>query len=301
MGKLRILLALINKEIMQYIYISIILLLSTLSMSSKSYSQDKFLDLKGPYLGQKPPGLIPEVFAPGIISTEHFEAFGIFTPSMKEFYFIRGGGIYQEPTLLVIQYKNNRWSESVVSAFVGEPFISPDGKTMYLGNKYMERTDSGWSAVKSLGTPFKDIPIMRLTASGADTYVFDEREEIGTIRTSRIIDGQRAEPKALSKEINTGKWTAHPFISPDESYLIWDSEREDGYGETDLYISFREEDGSWGPAINMGEDINTKWPDAYGSVTPDGKYLFFHTYLDKGKANIFWVDAQVIENLRHKR
>ena len=255
------------------------------------------------YLGQKPPSLIPEVFAPGIVTTEHMEFFGSFTPDLKEFYFKRKGGKYEKSTLVVIQYKNNQWIESVVSppeASVGEPSISPDGNTIYLDSRYIARTDSGWSAVKSLGAPFKDIPIMRLTVSTNGTYVFDEREEIGTIRYARLIDGKRETPKAFSEEINTGKWIAHPFIAPDESYLIWDSEREGGYGDSDLYVSFRQEDGSWGSAINLGEDINTEREDIYGSVTPDGKYLFFHTYLGEGKANIFWVDAQVLEKLRNK-
>lgn len=289
---------------MKHICTSIILLFFILIISSKSYSQDEFPVLEDPYLGQKPPGLVAEVFAPGIVTTEHMEFFGSFTPDLKEFYFKRNGGIYEKSTLVVIEYKNNQWVESVVSpaeASVGEPSVSPDGNIIYLDYRYIERTNSGWSAVKSLGAPFDDIPIMRLTASTNGTYVFDEREEIGTIRYSRLIDGKREVPKAFGKEINTGKWTAHPFIAPDEGYLIWDSEREDGYGETDLYISFRQENGSWGPALNMGKDINTKDNDNYGSVTPDGKYFFFHRYLDEGRVNIFWVDAQVIENLRQKR
>jgi len=31
---------------------------------------DNFPILKGPYLGQKAPGMTPEIFAPGVISTE---------------------------------------------------------------------------------------------------------------------------------------------------------------------------------------------------------------------------------------
>jgi len=38
------------------------------------------------------------------------------------------------------------------------------------------------------------------------------------------------------------------FIAADESYLILDSEREGDYGESNLFISFRQEDGSWGAA-----------------------------------------------------
>ncbi len=272
------------------------------NVSGGSLAQGEFPDLKGPYLGQEPPGLTPKVFAPGIVSTKDLEIEGVFAPSMKEFYYTRQRK-GEEPKTHVIQYKSGVWQEPVEERRSGEVFISTDGKTMHLGNDYRERTASGWSEKKSLGPLFEEFPIMRLTASAADTYVFDEREEIGTIRYSRLIDGKREEPKAYSKEINTGKWTGHPFIAPDESYLIWDSEREGGYGASDLHISFRQEDGSWGPAINMGEDINTEREDAYGSVTPDGKYFFFHTIdLDEGEgiANIFWVDAQVIENLRHK-
>ena len=285
-----------------FLLILILALFLNACYSKKQHSKDSDSpNLESLYLGQKPPGLKAEVFAPGIVTTEHMEFFGSFSPDLKEFYFKRKGGKYQKSTLVVIKYENNQWKESVVlptKASEGEPSISPDGNTIYLDYRYIERTPSGWSSVKSLGTSFKDIPIMRLTASTNGTYVFDEREEIGTLRYSRLINGKHEAPKAFSKEINKGKWTAHPFIAPDESYLIWDSEREGGYGETDLYISFRQENGAWGPAINMGTEINTKDNETFGSVSPDGKYLFFHTYLGKGKASIFWVDAQVIENLR---
>lgn len=58
---------------MKYIFISIVLLFSIIAFSSNSYGQDEFPVLESPYLGQEPPGLTPEIFAPGIISTEHHE------------------------------------------------------------------------------------------------------------------------------------------------------------------------------------------------------------------------------------
>ncbi|MBK1879455.1 PD40 domain-containing protein [Pelagicoccus mobilis] len=283
---------------MHRIYLSITFIISALALITCGKAQQPTRAPAGPYLGQKPPGLVPEVFAPGIVSTKHLEVFGIFSPDMQEFYFVRRGGAFKDSTLLAFRNGENGWTESVVSPSVGEPFISPDGKTMYFGNKYMERTDAGWSEVKQLEAPFRDIPIMRLTASTKGTYVLDAREEVGTLRYSRLKDGKREQPKAFGKEVNSGKWTAHPFIAPDESYLIWDSVREGGYGDSDLYISFRQKDGSWGPAINMGPDINTERENIYGSVTPDGKYFFYHTYFDNGEANIYWVDAKVIEKLR---
>lgn len=270
-------------------------------MNNQSNNQDEFPLLTGPYLGQKPPGLIPELFAPGIVSTDDLEIEGIFSPNMDEFYFVRQRK-GEHPKIHTIQCKDGVWQRTAVEERYGELAISTDGKTMYLGNQCRNRTASGWSEVQSLGPLFEKFPIMRLTASAANTYVFDEREEFGVIRYSRLIDGKREEPQPFGKEINSGKLTAHPFIAPDESYLIWDSEREGGYGRTDLYISFRQEDGSWGPAINLGDEINSENQDIYGSVTPDGRYFFFSSLnLDEGKANIFWVDAQLLENLKHKQ
>jgi len=275
--------------------------LSSFSSGSQSYGQDELPIPDGPYLGQQPPGSTPEVFAPGIVSTEHYELNGVFTPDMKEFYLIRDGGKYEKSTFVVFENKNNRWRERVISPRVGQPFIAPDGKTMHLGRRYKERTEAGWSEIKSLGSPFEDIRIMRLTASAAGTYYLDEA--MGIMRYSRLIDGKYEEPKALSAEINLGKFAAHPFIAPDESYLIWDSEKEEGHGSNDLYISFRQENGSWGAAINMGDKINTGAWEAAANVTPDGKYLFFNRNMNPDNyenVDIFWVDAQIIETLRPK-
>ena len=257
---------------------------------------------KNSYLGQKPPGLIPQLFAPDIIQTEHREAEAAFSSDLKEFYFRRRGGIYKKNTLVVIQFKDNRWVESEVPPRAGEPFISPNGNILHLGNKYRKRTKAGWSAVKSLGPMFdrEDWGIMRLTASAKGTYVFDDYKSNDVIRISMIKDGIREEPKLINTEINTGKWTAHPFIASDESYLIWDSERENGFGNSDLYISFRQKDGKWGPAINLGDKINTKYSEAYGSVSPDGKYFFFHRSYGGDTGDIFWVDAKVIKSLNTK-
>lgn len=266
-----------------------------------AFIQDDFPVLEGPYIGQKPPGLTPEVFAPGIVSTEHRDWTGSFTPDMKRYSFGRNNSKNRTTTTVVFKSENNRWYESIVEPRV-RGFISPDGKTMHSGKQYRERADDGWSELKSLGSPFEDIPIMTLTASSKGTYVFDEMSSNGNgvLRFSRLVNGKREAPRPLSKEINTGIWTAHPFIAPDESYIIWDSENDGGYGGVDLYISFRQQDGSWGAAINFGDKINTEGPDSGGYVTPDGKYFFFNRKIGPEDSDVYWVDAQIIENLKPK-
>lgn len=270
--------------------------------TKKQNSKDsESLTIVSPYLGQKPPGLIPKLFAPDIIRTEFREGASAFTPDLKEFYFRRRGGEYKNNTLVVMQYKDNRWIESVVPTRAYPPFFSTDGEIMYLASKYREKTNLGWSEVKSLG-PMIDKDewgIMRLTASARGSYVFDDYKN-DILRISTVNDGKREEPKLLPKEINKGKWIAHPFIASDESYLIWDAEREGGYGDNDLYISFRQQDGSWGSAINLGDKINSEFEDSIGNVSPDGKYFFFVRSFGGDKADIYWMDTQFIETLRPK-
>ena len=267
---------------------------------------DDFTVLEDPYLGLEPPGSTPERFAPGIVSTEHWEYGGAFTPDLREFYLLRDGGKYERASFVVFRYEDGEWRESAISRRVGQPFISPDGKTMHLGRRYMERMDLGWSELKELEAPFKDLPIMRLTASDNGTYYFDtfNKDQLDfPIRYSRIVNGKYEAPKPLSKAINTGTYLNHPFIAPDESYLLWDAKREDGYGDSDIYISFRQKDGLWGAAINLGNEINTDAWEASASVTPDGKYLFFSRNMgsdDYENVDIFWVDAGIIETLRPK-
>jgi len=288
---------------MQSIYPAMLLLLSVMAVSSESYAQDELPVLEGSYLGQKPPGTTPEVFAPGIVSTKGWEYGVVFAPNMKEIYFIREVDAETNPKqeFVVFESKNNRWHERVISLRVGTPAFSPDGKIMHLGRRYKERTVSGWSERKSLGSPFEEIRIMRMTSSSKGTYTFDE---IGPdngnsiLRFSRLVDGERETPKPFPEEINTGKYNAHPFIAPDESYLIWDGQRDSDVRNADLFISFKKSNGSWGEAIKMGEKINTEASEFAAQVTPDGKYLFFNRNVGPDNTDTFWINAQVIEDLR---
>jgi hypothetical protein len=160
-----------------------------------------------------------------------------------------------------------------------------------------------------------------ITKSG-DLYFATDRDGGWDIYTSKYVEGRYAQPKKLSNAINTefGDWDA--FRAPDESYIIFGSNgRSDGLGESDLYISFRRKDGTWTNSKNMGSQINTLFREVDPCVSPDGKYFFFRsnrriqksysetplTYdeikkmLDSpgnGEADIYWVDAKVIENLK---
>ena len=283
------------------------------SLTQKPESEDNnFPALADRYFGEKPPGLIPKEFAPKILSSDGWIEGVTFSPDMKEFYFSRRYGKYNKKrSFFVIRFENNSWGE-LSETDIRWPLFSAEGDTMYIGKEYRKRTNDGWSESKPLGR-FLEEQAHGLTVSANGTFYFPffkkEDKGHGNLGYSRLINGRYENPVKLSAEINTGEYIAHPYIAPDESYLLWDVEREDGYGFADIYISFRHEDGSWSEPISMDSTINTELQESSPSVTPDGKYLFFtrgewKTKEDGSRYFVgkkYWVDAQIIENLRPKQ
>jgi len=95
--------------------------------------QDNFPVLKGPYLGQKPPGKTPEVFAPGIISTDITEGCSGWGNHMEYFIFQRW--INRKPKLYLMNQVDGTWSRPLLLPFVekyqiGDFTIAPDGKNL---------------------------------------------------------------------------------------------------------------------------------------------------------------------------
>jgi hypothetical protein len=299
--------------------------------------KDDFPVLQGPYLGQKPPGMTPEIFAPGIISTGYDERIAAFTPDGKEFYYV----LYGAPHMIILFTKeeNGRWTKPRVTPFsdkYGSEFnISPDGSKIVfasfqpLDNKgpeseightwIVERRDTGWGEPKPLRPELFGYPSL---SSAGHLYINPRREDgMGgeDIYVSKLIDGEYTEPENLGEQVNSEIDEIDPFIAPDESYILF--LRREGFGGADIYISFRKEDASWTKAKNMGEPINSSASELCPSVSPDGKYFFFTSYRSihkpysdvpltyeekirilnsygNGQGDIYWVDAKVIDNLK---
>ena len=99
------------------------------------------------HLGQNPPGVTPEVFAPGIVSSsDHIEMGCTWAPDGKEFYFARSESldIQSNWSIWVVREEGGKWSEPEIVSFSGvyrdfAPFITPDGKYMLFFRSFMIR------------------------------------------------------------------------------------------------------------------------------------------------------------------
>ncbi|MDB5035726.1 MAG: OmpA/MotB protein [Chlorobi bacterium] len=70
-------------------------------------------------------------------------------------------------------------------------------------------------------------------------------------------------------------WDAQPALSPDGRSLYFASNRRDGIGGTDIYVSRRGSSGTWSDAKNIGAGVNTPCDELSPWVSGDGKWLYF--------------------------
>ncbi len=308
------------------LYLTSIILVFTLLLflPDKTFTQSNTSDmpvLKGPYLGQKPPGLKPEIFAPGIISTDLHEGSSGFNLDSTHFVFQR----IEDKKLFTyeMEHKNGQWTEPRIVPFAhmmrnGDFIFAPDGKTLFfqsnvpieglesegtISNIWVtKKTETSWTEPKfldfTINTKWLD---SFASATNEGTLYFFSRKPGGEgnsdLYKSHLVNGEYAEAQNLGDLFNTKEHEWDPFIAPDESYLIFCSTKPGGYGRDDFYISFRNKDLSWSKPINMGKDINSNSSENRPYVTADGKYFFF-TSTKRGNRDIYWIDAKIIDKFK---
>ena len=92
------------------------------------------------------------------------------------------------------------------------------------------------------------------------------------VYTALKVDSVWQVPYSLGSSVNTQQHDAATCISANfKQMLIHRYDRNKG----DLYITKRKDDGSWTPAIKLGSNINSKYKETTGCISPDGKELYF--------------------------
>jgi len=283
-------------------------------------SSQKFTNLKGDYLGQTPPGNVPIIFAPGIISVDSTVEHGYptFSPDGNTVFWqsnLRHKEKETEIFLKVMHRVDGQWTEPEISPYGGMPAFSPDGKQLYYLPVNQEEKDlcfitkqgEKWSDPKSTNL-IKRFPELKYMYSHSITndatlYFFSHAEGLGSrndfgIYRSELINGIYAKPELLPPTINAAEGVINwmPFIAQDESYLLFSSDRNTG--RQSLYISFRLPDGFWTEAHGLGEAINSQKGERFPYVSPDGKYLFFTRWHGRDNEDVMWVSAEIINKIK---
>jgi Tol biopolymer transport system component len=270
------------------------------------------------YLDQKPPGMVAEIFAPGLISTESLEhASPAFSPDGKTVLW----SVMKLPSyqlyLKEMNFVNGQWTPAHSPSFSDTstnevyPCFSPDGNFLFFSSDrienastakknrlwYAKRTNDGWSKAQLLDSVRLEFGIYANSITKNWKRYFSAGP-MGSMDWNIYASEAGGPPKRLPAHVNSPGYDDGPFIAPDESYLIFETDRQGTIGGSlDLYISFKKNNGDWTTPVNMGTAINTQGSERFAKVSPDGKYLFFGRNTGNG-FDIYWISTNVIEGLK---
>ena len=290
-------------KIIKAILLFVLILCRSTNINCQTKSDD-FPLLKGPYLGQVPPGIVPVVFAPGIVSTGLYTRDIAMSKDGKEIYFCISDAA--TTSIFVTQLINDRWTEPVIAPFSGkgffdfEPHISPDGnKFFFLSGRppkskepkagwfyqkiwMMNKVDNGWSEPQMVEEPVSSENnefFPSVTSDGVLYFSRSTKNGNPMIYRSVFKNGSYEQPEVLPFPIPESGMLFNAFISPKEDYIIACALGIDSTNiDQDYYISFRSADGKWGKLTKLGPEINTPGDNANSAfVSRDGKYLFFNS------------------------
>ncbi|MGD2123938.1 MAG: hypothetical protein PVJ76_19460 [Gemmatimonadota bacterium] len=288
-----------------------------LRVVSLTAQETDFPALIGPYLGQSPPGAVPEIFAPEIISRESdFEhSAAVFSPDGKEVFWCMRRNLFsdlpgdEQQRLYFMKNVDGKWTAPQMAPFMEEvpqsvfrPVFSPDGNRIYL--EYfsdpdaerdtdiyvVEREGDGWSRPAPV-SPLINTPAMEtlfsVTRDGSMYFGRHVHTRNEKVFVSRMVDGVFSEPEELGDAFNTPAREGMILVAPDESFMLV-SQTPLGMADERVMVSYQRPDGTWTERI----ETPLTFTGGFLSLSPDGNYLFF---LGEG---ILWVGTSFIEELK---
>lgn len=235
-----------------------------------------------------------EQFAPGLVSRSGAMCASL-TPDGNEVFFSQN-----RQHVVISRLRDGKWSspERVPlpeEAIKRSPAISPDGAELVfvsdfhspagessLGFCRVRRVNGEWSGPERIGTliPGRPGAIIGSPAIAADGSLYFTAPATAENPKSDIYcarrNGSDYEPAVnLGALVNSEANELGVAVAPDESFLVFASDRPGGLGSADLYISRRDADGNWLAPENLGPEVNSKRMEYLPVVVPDLGLVFF--------------------------
>lgn len=165
------------------------------------------------------------------------------------------------------------------------PVISADGKSFafmvslkfYDAIMFSRMLNGKWSAPVNISPDLQtdgDVYISCLSSDGKILFLSMSDKFNSDLYYSTFDGTKWSKVIKLNKNINTKHWESHAFISDDGNSLVFASDRPGGFGGLDIYVS-KKVNGDWGPAANIGPEINTPFNEDRPFLINNGKTLFF--------------------------
>lgn len=243
----------------------------------------------------------PFLFEPDLISNGG--VFGLtISPDSKTALWVQSNG--RRDTLLIMESHKlqGKWTAPKPASFSTtnaqwkdiDPMFSPDGKLVLFQSTRpvpgkpgregfdiwaVRREKKGWGQPYHLGNKINSDAsesYASITRNGTIYFMKENEDKVGKsdIYRSELKNGEYQDPVNIGLPVNTSERESNPFISPEEDYLLYFSTDSSGFGEVDLYISFRK-DGKWTSPKNLGQPINSALAEFCPFLHKKEKRLYF--------------------------
>ncbi|MBE9511348.1 MAG: PD40 domain-containing protein [Bacteroidetes bacterium] len=146
---------------------------------------------------------------------------------------------------------------------------------------FSEKVNGTWSNPIDLSFQLgvdEDLYPCALSWDGTTLYLYKLDNYVGNIYISHYSNGMWSRVEKLNENINDKYWESHACVTKDENTMYFTSNRKGTYGGLDIYRSEKDSLGEWGPAVNLGPNINTEYNEETPFITEDGQTLFFSSY-----------------------
>lgn len=122
-------------------------------------------------------------------------------------------------------------------------------------------------------TPFQRTKTQKDLSQGMSASISSSPiHAYSTPSTNSVI--YTASLKVAGRKLSAREWSSHPAFTPDKKYMFFSSDREGGFGGTDIWFARVSNDTVFNP-INCGPNINTPCDEISPFISDDGEYLYF--------------------------
>lgn len=164
--------------------------------------------------------------------------------------------------------------------------VDKEGDGKYFENIYLAAYDSagnGFTKAVNVGKPINTMAhdaCTSISPDGKQIFIYkndinDKASRGGNVFVSKINNGKWRKPESMGKPVNSSYWEGGACVSPNGKKYFFSSEREGGFGGSDIWMVEKINKKEWSKPVNLGPEINTPFDEAGMFLAPDGKTLFF--------------------------
>lgn len=240
------------------------------------------------------------------INTRHYDEIApCVSPDGQTLYFTRVGYPIFEKTLIeggvdiseklgAQAYKE--YLSNIYSILAGKKIYSPEQSPFNQDIWVARSIDYEFDKVEHPGFPLNNaLPnsVSTIDPTNQDLIVINQFVEGGGMlkgfsKVSRDDLGNWTFPAPIEiNDYHNSGPDVNVTMSTDGKVMIMSLERDDGYGKSDLYVSFKNEEGKWTTPKNLGRKINSPFSEATPHLSENMRTLYFCSKRGRKGTDIF--------------